>query len=120
MVNFGDCNHTVLAFFAPGKSVNEALSSLKMGVLLWNEKKGSLFVIFGTSVMILHNRTLQRPFSKLKKNSHTNLYMLYPIVQSVALVCVESRHGKGAGRALFCSLSSSKKNSFSFAELFKF
>jgi hypothetical protein len=55
MVNFGDCSHTVLAFFAPGKSVNEALSSLKMDVLLWNEKKGSLFVIFGTSVMILHN-----------------------------------------------------------------
>jgi hypothetical protein len=55
MVNFGDCSRTVPAFFAPGKSVNEALSSLKMGVLLWNEKKGSLFVIFGTSVMILHN-----------------------------------------------------------------
>jgi hypothetical protein len=53
MVDFGDCSCTFLAFFAPGKSVNEALSSLKMDVLLWNEKKGSLFVIFGTSVMIL-------------------------------------------------------------------
>jgi hypothetical protein len=43
----------------------------------------------------------QRPFSKLKKHGPTNLYMLYPMAQSVARVCVESRHGKGAGRALF-------------------
>jgi hypothetical protein len=27
--------------------------------------------------------------SKLKKHGPTNLYMLYPMVQSVALVCVE-------------------------------
>jgi hypothetical protein len=32
---------------------------------------------------------LQRPFSKLKKHSPTHLYMLYPMVQSIALVCVE-------------------------------
>jgi hypothetical protein len=43
----------------------------------------------------------QRPFSKLKKHGPTNLYMLYPMAQSAARVCVESRHGKGAGRALF-------------------
>jgi hypothetical protein len=32
---------------------------------------------------------LQRPFPKLKKHSPTRLYMLYPMVQSVVLVCVE-------------------------------
>jgi hypothetical protein len=32
---------------------------------------------------------LQRPFSKLEKHSPTRLYMLYPMVQSVVLVCVE-------------------------------
>jgi hypothetical protein len=32
---------------------------------------------------------LQRPFPKLKKHSPTNVYMLYQMVQSVALVCVE-------------------------------
>jgi hypothetical protein len=32
---------------------------------------------------------LQRPFSKLKKHCPTQLYMLYPMVQSGALVCVE-------------------------------
>jgi hypothetical protein len=53
MVDFGDCSHTVLAFFAPGKSVNEALSSWKTDVQLWIEKKESLFGDFGTSIMIL-------------------------------------------------------------------
>jgi hypothetical protein len=60
-----------------------------MDVLLWNEKKGTLFVIFGTSMMILHNRTLQRPFSKLKKYRPTNLYMICPLMQSVVQFCVE-------------------------------
>jgi hypothetical protein len=32
---------------------------------------------------------LQRPFPKLKKHRPTRIYMLYPMVQSVALVCVE-------------------------------
>jgi hypothetical protein len=32
---------------------------------------------------------LQRPFPKLKKHGPTNLYMLYPMMQSVARVCVE-------------------------------
>jgi hypothetical protein len=31
----------------------------------------------------------RRPFSKLKKHGPTNLYMIYPMAQSVALVCVE-------------------------------
>jgi hypothetical protein len=34
MVNFGDCGRIVLAFFALGNDVDEALSSWKMGVLL--------------------------------------------------------------------------------------
>jgi hypothetical protein len=53
MVNFGDDCSTILAFFAPGNDVDEALSSWIMDVRLWNEKKGSLFVIFGTAMMIL-------------------------------------------------------------------
>jgi hypothetical protein len=32
---------------------------------------------------------LQTSFSKLEKHHPTPLYMLYPMVQSVALVCVE-------------------------------
>jgi hypothetical protein len=32
---------------------------------------------------------LQRPFPKLKKHHPTNLYMIYPMAQSVGLVCVE-------------------------------
>jgi hypothetical protein len=51
--------------------------------------KASLFGDFWHMKMILHNRTLQRPFSKLKKNPPTNLYMLYPMMQSVARFCVE-------------------------------
>jgi hypothetical protein len=39
--------------------------------------------------MILHNTTLQRLFSRLKKQPPTNIYMLYPMAQRVALVCVE-------------------------------
>jgi hypothetical protein len=53
MVNFNKHYSAILAFFAPANDVDEALSSWKMDVLLWNEKKGSLFVIFGTSMMIL-------------------------------------------------------------------
>jgi hypothetical protein len=53
MVNFGDCSRTILAFFAPGNDAHEALSSWIMDVQLWNEKKASLFVIFGTSMMTL-------------------------------------------------------------------
>jgi hypothetical protein len=32
---------------------------------------------------------LQTSFPKLKKHHPTNLYMLYPMMQSVLLVCVE-------------------------------
>jgi hypothetical protein len=46
-------------------------------------------MIFGTSMMILHNTALKRPFPKLKKHSPTRIYMLYPMAQSVACVCVE-------------------------------
>jgi hypothetical protein len=62
---------------------------MEKGCLALKQKKASIFVIFGTSMMILHNTTLQRPFPKLKKHHPNNLYMLYPIAQSVACVCVE-------------------------------
>jgi hypothetical protein len=89
MVNFGD-NCCFINRFKPAVyKVNDVSSSWKMDVLLWNEKKGSLFMIFGTSMMILHNTALKRPFPKLKKHSPTRLYMLYPMAQSVVLVCVE-------------------------------
>jgi hypothetical protein len=52
-------------------------------------KRKSLFGDFWQMKMILHNRTLKRPFSKLKKHSSNNLYMLYPMVQSVLLACIE-------------------------------
>jgi hypothetical protein len=61
---------------------------MEMDVQLLIEKKESLFVNFGTSVMILHNTTLQRPFPKLKMHHPTNNYMLYSMVQSVVLVCI--------------------------------
>jgi hypothetical protein len=32
---------------------------------------------------------LKAPFLKVKKHGPTNLYMLYPMVQSVALLCIE-------------------------------
>ena len=53
MVDFGDYSRIITRFKSPENGVNYISSSLKMEVLLWNEKKGSLFVIFGTSVMIL-------------------------------------------------------------------
>jgi hypothetical protein len=55
VLSFGDNYSTVLAFYVPLNDVDEALSSWKMDVQLWIEKKESLFVIFGTSMMILHN-----------------------------------------------------------------
>jgi hypothetical protein len=48
---------------------------------------------------------LQTSFSKLKKHSPTRLYMLYPMVQSVALVCVEKV--KKMPSQWHCPLSSS-------------
>jgi hypothetical protein len=62
---------------------------MENGRMALKQKKASIFVIFGTSMMILHNTTLQRPFPKLKKHHPTNLYMLYPMAQSVLLVCIE-------------------------------
>jgi hypothetical protein len=54
-VNFGDCCCIILCFKPAENNVDETLSSLKVDVLLWNEKRGgSLFVIFCTSKMILH------------------------------------------------------------------
>jgi hypothetical protein len=54
MVDFGDgCSRIVLASCAPGKSVDDALSSWKTDIQLWIEKKESLFCDFGTSMMIL-------------------------------------------------------------------
>jgi hypothetical protein len=73
---------------------------MEKGVSLWNQEKASILVIFGTSVMILHNWTLQRLFSKLKKHPPTNLYMLYPMVQSFALVCVENIQENDTAKAL--------------------
>jgi hypothetical protein len=62
---------------------------MEKGCLALKQKKASIFVIFGTSMMILHNTTLQRPFPKLKKHHPTNLFMLYPMAQSVWLVFIE-------------------------------
>jgi hypothetical protein len=39
--------------------------------------------------MILQEKMLQTPFLKAKKHGPTHLYVIYPMIQSVALVCVE-------------------------------
>ena len=89
MVDFGD-NCCFINRFKPAvNDVDHALSSWKRGVLLWNKEKASLFGDFWLIKMILHNWMLQRPFLKLKTYPPTNLYMLYPMVQSIALDCVE-------------------------------
>ena len=62
---------------------------MENGRMALKERESILFVIFGTSMMILHNTTLQRPFPKLKNHHPTRLYMIYPMMQSVAHVCVE-------------------------------
>jgi hypothetical protein len=69
MVNYGDDCSTVFASYAPGNDVDEALSSWKMDVQPWIEKEeSSLFVIFGTSMMILHSTTLHtKTISKAEK-----------------------------------------------------
>jgi hypothetical protein len=62
---------------------------------------------------------LQTSFPKLEKHPPTRLYMLYPMVQSVARFRVEIDKQMTLQR--LCSpLSSLKKNSFSLAQLFKF
>jgi hypothetical protein len=48
VVNFGDCSRIILCFNPTDNGADEALSSWKMDLWLWNEKKRSLFVIFGT------------------------------------------------------------------------
>jgi hypothetical protein len=53
VLNFGDNCSILLPFFSHGNDVDHAFSSGKMDVLLWNEKKASLFCDFVTSVMIL-------------------------------------------------------------------
>jgi hypothetical protein len=62
---------------------------MENGGLALKQKKGSLFMIFGTSMMILHNTALKRPFPKLKKHHPTILYMRYLMMQSVARFGVE-------------------------------
>jgi hypothetical protein len=52
-VDFGDNCSFMTRFKSPGNDADDAFSSWKMDVLLWNEKKASLFVVFGTSMMIL-------------------------------------------------------------------
>ena len=59
---------------------------MENGVLALKQKENIHFGDFCHIKMTLHNRMLQRPFSKLKKHGPTNLYMLYPMVQSVALI----------------------------------
>jgi hypothetical protein len=53
---------------------------------------------------------LKTSFSKLEKHSPTNLYMLYPMVQSVARFCSEI--DKKSTLQRHCPLSSSKRNLF--------
>jgi hypothetical protein len=55
--------------------------------LEWKERVS--FCDFWHIKMISHNKTLKRPFSKLKKHHPTNLYMLYPMAQSVVSFHVE-------------------------------
>jgi hypothetical protein len=53
MVDFGGCCCFITRFKSPENGVDDALSSWKMDIQLWIEKKESLFGDFGTSVMIL-------------------------------------------------------------------
>jgi hypothetical protein len=50
------------------------------------------------------------PFPKLEKHLPINLYMLYPMAQSVARVCVEIDNKKALQR--HCPLSSSPSSKF--------
>jgi hypothetical protein len=64
-------------------------------------------------------------FSKLEKHSPTRLYMLYPMVQSVALVCVEIDKKLTLQRGVLHSpfsivIIQKNKISFSVAQLFEF
>jgi hypothetical protein len=52
-LDFGDCCCFINNFKSPENGVDDALSSWKMDVQLWIEKKESLFCDFGTSMMIL-------------------------------------------------------------------
>jgi hypothetical protein len=53
VLNFGDNCSIILTSYAPGNDVDDGYSSWKMDVQLWNERKGSIFCDFGTSMMIL-------------------------------------------------------------------
>jgi hypothetical protein len=55
MVDFAEHCSILLAFFLHGNEVDHALSSWQRDVLLWNERKGSLFGDFRHIKMILHN-----------------------------------------------------------------
>jgi hypothetical protein len=59
------------------------------GGLALKQRESILFGDFWHIKMILQLKMPQRPFSKLKKHAPTNLYMLYPMAQSVALFCIE-------------------------------
>jgi hypothetical protein len=61
---------------------------------------------------------LQRPFPKLKKHSPTRLYMIYPRVQSVALVCIEiDKKMAPQGGIVHCRHHHEKAKSFCHAGL---
>jgi hypothetical protein len=74
---------------------------MENGRLALNQRESIHFGDFWHMKMILHIWALQRPFSKLKKRSPTNLYMLYLMVQSVALVCVGKETRKGHSNGIF-------------------
>jgi hypothetical protein len=62
---------------------------MEKGCLALKQRESIHFGDFWHNTMILQQKMLQRPFSKLKKHHPTCLYMRYPIMQSDLLVCVE-------------------------------
>jgi hypothetical protein len=59
---------------------------MENGGLALKQKSISFYEIFWHVKMILQYKMLQTTFSMLKKHSPSNLYMLYPMMQSVALI----------------------------------
>ena len=106
VLNFGDDCCFINCFKPAVNDVDDGSSSWKMEVPLWNKKKGLFLWFLAHEWWVCNKNCYKHLFPKLKKHSPTNFYMLYPMVQSVALVCLEINKKLTLQRQ--CPLSSPK------------
>jgi hypothetical protein len=117
VLNFGDDCCFITRFKSPENGVNDVSSSLKMDVWLWNEKKGFLFVIFGTSRWFCTIKCYKDHFESWKSTVLLNFtgsiqwckaFCLFVLKKSRKWHCngiIHCHHHPSKNKISFCSLN---------------